>query len=404
MKILFMGYYYPFLGAATARLSDFVQVLLIKGVEVSILSPITIRKRARWIEQSDGVSIRRFFTISPLKIPIIGGLFNVLSGFFSTFLTCLLKKPDVVIASVPPGESPLGAFWACKLLSKPLIFDVRDEWEDYRINKETSFVKLWYVIMKKVFNTVYNRGRFCVAVNEMVGDHLARRGIKRVNLLPHGLDTSLFIPRDKTETRMKLGLNPTTFVVVFAGLFQEYYRIDVVIEAIHKMVYDGGTKNVKLVVIGSGLQMKEYVRMVKKLKLTDHICFVGFIPRETMAEYLGCMDVGVIPYDNNQLWISAQPTKFYEYCSSGLPIVVSAVRDSILASYIKEWDVGLVVEPLNVDKMSQAISYLYSHNDERKGMGIKGRKKAIACFDREQITFKLLKMLSDTVQVGSIKK
>lgn len=393
MKILFMGFYHPFVGAATARLHDFVQVFLEHGMEVFILSPITVRKRERWMETSNGVYIMRFFAISPLKVPIIGGLFNILSCFFSSFLMCLLKSPDVVIASLPPGEPPLGVFMTCKLFKKPIIFDVRDLWEDRRISNEVALVRLWYAIMKKVYNGVYNGGCFCVAVNEMVVDHLVRRGIERVHLVPHSLDTSLFMPRDRAKTCIELGLDPADFIVVYAGIFQEYYRIDVVMRALHRLVFEKGVKNLKLLIVGSGPQMGEYIRTVKELKLSDNVCFVGLKPREKLAEFLGCSDVGVIPYDDNPLWVYPLPTKFYEYCSCGLAMIASVFEEAILARYIKKWKVGLLVEPLSVDEMSEAMEFLYYHREKAKEMGVNGRKLALTHFDREKITLNFLKLL-----------
>jgi len=393
MKILFLGYYYPFPGAATSRLRDFAQVLLKKGVEVFVLSPMTVRKRARWIETSNGVYIVRFFAISPVKIPILGGLFNVLSAFFSCFLMCFLRRPNVVVASLPPGEPALGAFMVLFLLKKPIVFDVRDEWEDYSINNEVALVRLWYIVLKKVYNGVYNGGLFCVAVNEMVVDRLVRRGIERVYLLPHNLDTSVFAPRDRTKTRIKLGLDPADFIIVYEGIFQDYYRIDIVMRALNKLVFEKGIKNLKLLIVGSGPQMKEYIRVVEELKLSDSVCFVGLKPREEVAEFLGCSDVGVIPYDDNPLWVYPLPTKFHEYCSSGLPVIASVFEEAILARYIKEWKVGLIVKPLSLDEMTEAIEFLYYQREKAKEMGVNGRKLALTSFDREKITSKFLKLL-----------
>ena len=402
VKVLFIGHYYPFVGGGTSRLRDFAQVLLEKEIEVFIISPITVRKKARWVDASDGVYVVRFFAFSPLKAPFVGGLFNVLSAFFSSFLMCLLKRPDVVIASVPPGEPSLGAFLVSRIFGMPVIFDVRDEWENYRINSEVALPRLWYTIMKKVYNGVYNEGRFCVAVNKMVVDHLVERGIERVHLVPHSLDTSLFMLRDRAKTRIELGLDPADFIVVYAGIFQEYYRIEIVMKALHKLVFEEGVKNLKLLIVGSGPQMKEYIRIVKELKLFNNVSFIGLKPREKVAEFLGCSDAGVIPYDDNPLWTSALPTKFYEYCSSGLPIVASVFENSLLANYIKKLKVGLVVEPLNVEEMSRAIEFLYHHNNKRREMGANARKEALTCFDRETVSLNLLKLLSDACIAPSL--
>jgi len=60
---------------------------------------------------------------------------------------------------------------------------------------------------------------------------------------------------------------------------------------------------------------------------------------------------------------------------------------------IKKWKVGLLVEPLNVQEMSEAIEFLYNHEEKAKEMGANGRKLALTHFDREKITSDFLKLL-----------
>lgn len=400
MKILFVGYYDPFRGGrGIPRIQYFAQSLLDQGDEIFVLSPKTIRMRnMRWAGTFNGIFVLRFFAISPRKVPIIGGMFNILSAFLGFLLMYVLRKPQVIIFTLPSGEPPLGVFMACRLFKKPVIFDIMDEWEDFRINREAALASLWYTLLKKLYNSVYNEGLFCIAVTPIIIDHLVRRGIRKVRLLPLCVDASLFRPRDKTETRIALGLEPADFIVIYAGMFEEYYKIDVVINAVHKLVVERGIKNLKLLIVGSGLRMKEYVEMVEQLKLSENVHFTGLKPREEVAEFLGCSDVGVIPYDANPLWVYPLPTKFYEYCSSGLPVIASVLERAILATYIKKWNAGLVVKPLDVNEMSDAIEFLYCHEEKRTEMGLNGRKLVLTHFDREKVTSSFLKLLSNAFQ------
>lgn len=388
MKILFVGFYDPSAGSpTTARIHDFAQVLKRKKIEVFVLSPKKLwNRKRRWVETYDGIYVLRFPVVSTRKPPILGGIVNIISAFCGFLLLYALRKPEITISTLPAGEPPLGVYIASKLIGKPVIFDVRDLWEDYESRKAKSLATLWYTILKKTYNMVYNEGLFCVAVTPQIVNHLVERGIKRVYLLPHCVDTSLFKPRDKTQTRKALGLNQTDFIVVYAGFLRDYYRIDIVVRSCHKLVFEKGVKNLKLFIVGSGPQVGEYIRTAKELRLSDNVFFVGLKPREKVAEFLGCSDVGVIPYDDNPLWVYPLPTKFYEYCSCGLPVIASVLEEAILARYIKKWKVGLLVKPLSVDQMSQAIEFLYHHEEKAHEMGANGRKLALAHFDREKIT------------------
>jgi len=145
MNVVFFGYYFPFLNAGTSRLYDFAKVMQRRGVATSILAPITMRKRAKIMEIHEGTYVLRFLAISSQKIPIIGALFSIISSFIGFFILNLQRKIDVIVFSVPPGETSLGAVMACKLIKKPFVFDIRDEWEDFRISTEKGLVRLWYL-------------------------------------------------------------------------------------------------------------------------------------------------------------------------------------------------------------------------------------------------------------------
>jgi len=395
INVAFFGYYFPFLNAGTSRLDDFAKLFQRKGVKVAILTPTTIRKRAKWVEIHEGTYVLRFLAISSRKIPIIGTLFSIISSFIGCLMLNLLRKVDVIIFSIPPGETALGAIMVCKLIKKPFVLDVRDEWENFRISTEKGLIKLWYLTAKKLYNKIYNNALFCIAINKTIKTDLLKRGIKKVYLLPHGIDTSMFAPRNKVKTRLKLGLNPKDFIVIFAGVFQGYYRIDIVIKAIHKLISEKSIKNIRLLIVGWGPKVDEYIKLVKALKLSKNVYFVGPKPRQEIPEYLICSDVGLIPRDNNPSLSYAIPLKFTEYCSCALPIVASSAKQSALAYYIEKWRVGLTVQPLNVEKMARAIEFLYYHNEIRNKMGKNARLSILKYRDREKIASKLLMLLSE---------
>lgn len=399
MKILLVGYFYPFVGGASSRNKDLLQALAKKGVEASVLSPKTSSTwKAKWAELFDGIYILRFLAFSVRKIPFFGGIFTLVSAFFSCLLICFLREPDVIVLSLPAGEPPLGAFLASRLLKKPVIFDVQDEWEDFRIRSGSKFVRLWYIFMKEIYDAIYNRAIFCTAVTPAIVGHLKTRGVKRVYLLPIGLSISFFKPVDKVKSRVVLSLDPASFIVIYAGIFQGYYRIDVVIKAFHRLVVEKNVKDLKLLIVGGGRQMPIYWKMVKKLSLSDNVFFAGLKSRDDVANFLACSDIGVIPYDSNSLWLYPLPTKFSEYCASGLAIIASAPQESVLAEHITRWKLGLVVEPLKVEEMSNAIEYLYQHREETKQMGVNARELASMRFDIEKVASRFLKLLSRHLQ------
>lgn len=392
MSIAFFGYFFPFLSAGTSRLDDFTRILLKRGVKTSILSPITIRKRAKLIEVHKGVYVLRFPALSSRTIPVIGTLFSIVNSFIGCCVLNFLRKTDAVVFSIPPGETALGAIMACKLIKKPFVFDVRDPWEDFKISTERGLIRLWYVIIKRLYDKIYNDALFTTAVTQTVRTSLMRRGVKKVHLLPHGIDTKIFAPRSKIETRLQLGLNPKEFILIYAGVLQNYYSIDIPIKAVHMLISEKLIEDIRLLVIGWGPKLGEYTKLVKTLKLSKNVFFLGSKSRQEIAEYLSCSDVGVIPLDCSMR--QALTLKFHEYCSSRLPVIASVPKGAPLANHIKKWEVGLTVEPLNVKEMNQAIEFLYHNHGKRMEMGNNARLYILKFRDLEKVTSRMWMLLS----------
>jgi len=213
----------------------------------------------------------------------------------------------------------------------------------------------------------------------------------------------VFTPRDKIKTRLELGLNPEDFIVIYAGVLQDYYRIDIAIQAIYKLISEKRIKNIKLLIVGWGPQINKYIKLTTKLKLSENVHFVGAKPRHEIAKYLSCSDVGLIPRNNDPSLNYALPLKFTEYCSCGLPIVASSVKQSTLADYIKKWNVGLSVEPLNVEEMAQAIEFLYQNNEKHREIGKNARLYILKYRDVEKVASKLWMLLSEYFAPRSIR-
>jgi len=49
-----------------------------------------------------------------------------------------MLKPKVIIVSLLNGEPAVGTYLALRLVRVKVVFDVRDEWEDYVIGKSSQ--------------------------------------------------------------------------------------------------------------------------------------------------------------------------------------------------------------------------------------------------------------------------
>jgi hypothetical protein len=65
-------------------------------------------------------------------------LFNIFSSIIVAPMIFFALRPEVVVISLPSGEPSVGAHLASKFAHAKVVFDVRDEWEDYVIGKASQ--------------------------------------------------------------------------------------------------------------------------------------------------------------------------------------------------------------------------------------------------------------------------
>lgn len=98
---------------------------------------------------------------------------------------------------------------------------------------------------------------------------------------------------------------------------------------------------------------------------------LGFINREEVAEVLFTSIAGVVTFLPAPNHIDAQPNKMFEYMSAGIPVIAS--NFPLWKEIIEGNNCGICVDPLNPEKIAQAIDYLIKNPTEAEAMGKNGQ-------------------------------
>jgi glycosyltransferase involved in cell wall biosynthesis len=391
MKVLFvLGSPNPFPGAAWTRIGFFAENWSKKGHEVDVLGTFSYASFQEMGAETLGrVNIRNFIFNMDLEHPLIFTLNSLISFVVST-LFLIAKRPNIAVVSVPTGNVGLGALMACKLIRVKYGVDYRDEWEDYalsRTNNKTE--KIFYYALKKFATSLYAEGKSIAAVTPNYMTALRQRGLKNVTLVTNGADVKAFKP-------LSFGKKIEGFTIFYSGVVGEYYRLDVVVRAIKRLV-ERNLNDIKLVVAGQG-EIETLLRLAAELGLSSKVDYVGAIEsRAELAQLIGMADVGIVPYDNNPLWKNSLPAKFCEYCACGLPVIATAHEDSLLAQLIKEYKIGITSPPMNEKKLAEAIYWMYQNRIVGEAAGKRARLLIEEKFDRNKIAEEFLNLLRASI-------
>ena len=118
-----------------------------------------------------------------------------------------------------------------------------------------------------------------IAVSQSTKDDLVQRGLSagQIDVVPNGIDLDFFTPATD-------GLISNRPSLVYLGRLAKYKRIDLVVEAVAKLVAEG--IDVELIICGDGEQRIPLKVQIEQLRLSKHVRMVGFISEEDKLETL----------------------------------------------------------------------------------------------------------------------
>ena len=173
-------------------------------------------------------------------------------------------------------------------------------------------------------------------------------------VIPNAIDNKLFYPRDRQQCRAKLNIASDDFVVVFVGQFtprKGTLRLD---EALRQL----NDKHIKAFFLGKGPETPSY----------SQVLHCGTVMHNDIPTYLSAADVFVLPTTNEGCC-----NAIVEAMACGLPIISS---DLPFNFDILDDTNSIMVEPMDVNQIAQAIAKLKNNPDLHNRLGQGALSKA----------------------------
>jgi glycosyltransferase involved in cell wall biosynthesis len=103
-----------------------------------------------------------------------------------------------------------------------------------------------------------------------------------------------------------------------------------------------------------------------------HVNALGYLERAGVVQMLGNAQAGLLLLHPIRPYVTALPTKLFEYMAASIPVIASDFP--MWREVIQSSGCGLLVDPLNPSSIAQAINYILTHTEEAEAMGCRGRK------------------------------
>jgi len=246
-----------------------------------------------------------------------------------------------------------------RLTGVPLILEVNEVSGVKRARKQT-FVGLCRHIEKVVFSGAEQ----IYTVSSFLKDRIKERyGRDDVIVMPNAVDASILgRPTRREEIRSKYGLGEK-IVLGFAGWFDEWDRLDILIEVFGVLQR---RHDVALLLIGDG-KLRASLEAQANALGGGKIVFTGPVGRSEIFDYLDAVDIPVFPHSND----FGSPVVLFEFMSLGKPVV--APETPPLLDVLRNGRNAILFPPLEKGKLIESIDRLIRDGTLRRTLGDRAR-------------------------------
>jgi len=244
-----------------------------------------------------------------------------------------------------------------------------------------SFIR--YFLFRFIEKTVLPREDAITVPSSVYKYDLIKEGVEKdkIFVIPYYVENEFF------EQPIKHAENET-FTFSYIGSFHAYHDIAPLIEAFKILTQNN--RNVKLVLVGDGVQRHKIEKLVQKRELDGKVVFSGKIPHSFVPSFL--FEVDAFVYMTRTAGMS---TSLLEAAAAGKPIITLRKKgDSSLSNCFRDGKEIYMVNNLSPTQIAKALERLYTDSKLRISLAEGARKVALENFNKKATLSELEKLIS----------
>lgn len=322
-------------------------------------------------------------------------MLSMIQFFFKVlfFSKKLKDKPDIVYASSPHPFNGLAGMYLARKYKCPFILEIRDLWpETWVAMGATTKKSILYKVFAHIEKVLYKNADKIVTLTANK-NYYTSIGIeeKKVEIVSNGVDLEKYDSLVKEESPIKFLENK--FNILYTGAHGTANCLEFILEVAKLMKNDD---EIIFNFIGEGEKKEELIKKAKEYNLKN-IRFYPPINKNLIPCTLKNGDVMILPVRDEPLYkYGISPNKMYEYFASAKPIIFSG---NVANDMVKEANAGISVEAENIEKIKEAVLFLYNmSNEEREILGKNGRKYVEENYNTKVLSKKIEKIILNLLE------
>ena len=387
-------YYWPGV-EATAHLLSELCAALADEFEITVVTGMVAGASEPGRTTRDGVEIVRVqstaFDRSRLSLRAV----NYLTYLgLSLWEGLKVERPDVVLCMTDPPVIADLALVLARRFDAPLVVVSQDVFPEVAVALKRLDNRALVEILRLATRVYLQRAERVVAIGDTMRDRLRSKGVgaDSIVVIPNWVDTSDLEPRPRDNDWAREHGLVDKFVVMHSGNIGHAQDLDSLIRA---ATFLRDLPELRIVLIGGGARRDELKELAKVLE-TDQVLFMGYQPREVLADSLSAADVHVVGLARG-LAGYVVPSRLYGVLAVGRPVIAAAETESETAKVVDAVGCGVVVPPGRPERLAAAIRRAHDGELELDAMGRRGREWVTREADRDVAVGRYRELLQNLV-------
>ena len=240
--------------------------------------------------------------------------------------------------------------------------------------------------------------KHAICVSAASRNILVKAGIPVSNarIIYTGLDANKYLNGEQHQR----GHDERRLNLLYAGRLTSDKGIDTAIEAMTKLVFDQGQREIRLSLAGSGsTEYENHLRsLVNQAGLTDYVSFLGWVPPEEMPTLMRKSDVLLL----TSIWPEPFARVLTEGMISGLVVVATPTGGT--SEIVLDGENGLLFTPGNPEDLAQKIARLVDDPESCRKLAKAGKQTVMEKFTMTKMMDDIESFLQDVAYVSTTEK
>lgn len=165
--------------------------------------------------------------------------------------------------------------------------------------------------------------------------------------------------------------NGRDHLVGYVGVTGAQDGVDLLIEAMAKLIHAEQRRDIHCAIVGSGPAMPALIDLAQSCGIAEHVTFTGFLTGEPLLAAMSAFDSAVIPDPKNAYTDAVSMNKVYEYMALAIPFVgFDLVENTRIAG-----PAGLIVHGQGASALAAGMARLIDEPELRTALAAAARDR-----------------------------